>query len=264
MSFLNRFLERSYDHLLDDDDAQAFLRGRGISAEQWEKHSLGYVGGFFDVSPEEDVNHNSDCGDKEKKHNWCDICRFRRWSSSWVEVEGQPLKEQRVCGRISGGAVFPLTSYSGSVVGFQVRSIREKSYDTFLLKDRPEGYFFGASAAIESIWQTGEVTLVEGAPDALLYDRLVGPNVLAITTSAVSKLQSRFLKRFVKKVNLCLDLDKAGREGVASFVQYLGPHFSINDIKYKHPSFPCKDFGDIWKKVGDDKFSNFMKKCLAA
>lgn len=259
MTFIDRFLEQSHNDLLESEDAQSYMRGRGISYDQWVRHRLGYVGSDFDVDSSGDPNHNDNCGDLDLKHFWCDSCRYRSWSSKWESVDGSLKKTQFVGRRIVGSVVFPITSYSGSVVGFQLRSIIEKAYDTFSVARRPEGYFFGTSAAIESIWSTGEVWLVEGPGDQLIIERLVAPNVLALTTSSVGKLQARFLRRFVKKVNLCLDLDKAGRDGVRSFIKYLGHDFLVRDMKYHHP-MGGKDVGDIWKNIGDQKFSAFFHK----
>lgn len=258
--FVDRFLDWANSGLLEDDDAQAYLRGRGISSEQWSKHRLGFVHGDFEVDPGEDPAHCSDCGDRDKKHLWCDVCRFRSWSSVWEAQEDGP-KVQRVGRRIRGCVVFPLTSYSGATVGFQVRSIREKSYDTFAVRRRPEGYFFGTASAMESIWATKEVFIVEGPGDSLILDRLVAPNVLALTTSAVNKQQVQFLRRFVHTVNLCLDLDRAGRDGVASFIKYNGEGFRVRDVKYPRivPD-KDKDPGDYWKKVGDQRFSEYFRK----
>ncbi len=124
--FLDRFLDWAHAGLQDDDDAQAYLHGRGISSEQWARHKLGFTHGDFDVDPSEDLMHCSDCSDREKKHLWCDVCRFRNWSSVWEsEEEGSP-KIRRAGRRILGSVVFPLTSYSGVIIGFQIRSIREK------------------------------------------------------------------------------------------------------------------------------------------
>ncbi len=259
--FVDRFLDWAYNGLLESEEAQAYLRGRGISSDQWERHRIGYTSGDFDVDSNEDPNHNRNCSDREAKSLWCDSCRYRSWSSKWEQVEGEPHKTQFVGRRIQGGVVFPLTSYSGSTVGFQVRSIAQKSYDTFAIKRRPEGYFFGTSVAVESIWSTGEVWIVEGPGDQLIMERLVAPNVLALTTSAVNKLQAKFLCRFVKKVNLCLDLDKAGREGVESFIRHLGSNFQVRDVKYPRINQELdKDPGDLWKKIGDHRFSQYFQK----
>ena len=54
---------------------------------------------------------------------------------------------------------------------------------------------------------------------------------------------------------------QVGRKGAKEFRSKHGDHFHIiNDIQYKYPGFEAKDAGDIWKRVGDVKFSKHMQK----
>jgi DNA primase len=261
LTFLDKFLDWAYQCLLDNESAQEYLRGRGSSAEQWARHRIGFIGGAYEVDPIRDPAHSDVC--REAKHLRCDTCRYKAWSSAW-EGEEDSFKEQRVGQRIQNSIVLPLTTYAGTCIGFQVRSLVEKSYDTFTLTRRPEGYFFGTAAAMESIWATREVTLVEGPFDHLITERLITPNVLALTTSAIGASQIKFLRRFVRKVNLCQDLDKAGREGVKSFIDQYGTEFEIvRNIKYKHSTLVAKDANDLWKLLGDVSFSRHFRAALA-
>jgi DNA primase len=158
-----------------------------------------------------------------------------------------------------GGVVFPLTSYSGQIVGFQVRSLERKEYDTFALKRRPEGYFFGIGPNMESIWASREICLVEGPPDQLVVERLIRPDVVALTTAGAGTLQMKFLRRFVRRIYLCLDLDKAGRDGVNNFIQQHGSEFDLVNVKYPRLHEKDKDPGDLWKRVGDSAYKRYFK-----
>ena len=263
MTFIDNFLDWANTGLTDNEQAQEYLRGRGISSDQWTRHKIGYVSGDFNVESDEDPGHNNNCLDRDTKHLWCDSCRYKSWSSKWEQLEEEGRKSQIVGRRLHGCVVFPLTSYSGTTVGFQTRSITEKVYDTFAIRRRPEGYFFGTASAMESIWATKEIWIVEGPGDALIIDRLVSPNVVALTTSAVNKLQLKFLRRFVHTINLCLDLDKAGREGVSSFIKYNSENFRIRNVKYPRIDHDKdKDVGDFWKKVGDQRVSQYFQKSI--
>lgn len=264
MGFVDDFISWAHRGLEESDEAQTYLLGRGVSREQWSKHSLGFTGGDFSVDSSSDPRHNLSCGDKPKKHLWCDSCRYNRWSSEWEEEEGTSRWKQTVGRRIAGGVVFPLTNYAGQTVGFQIRSLERKSYDTFAVSRRPEGYSFGIGPNMDAIWSSREVWLVEGPTDQLILERLVVPNVVAITTSAISKLQALFLQRFVRTVNLCLDMDAAGRKGVRSFFKYNVGDFDIRDVKYPRIAPKDTDLGDFWKRVGDDRFTEyFQDKVLA-
>jgi DNA primase len=226
-------------------------------------HRLGYVGEDYDVDPTQDPNHGEVCADREKKHLWCDSCHFRSWSSTWEADEENGPKSRRPARRIRDSVVFPLTSYSGSHVGFQVRHLDRKEYDTFALHRRPEGFFFCNQANIAAVWASQTATLVEGPGDHMIYERLVDKNVLGLTTSGASKLQLRFLRRFAKKVILVLDRDKAGIDGAQSFIQQHSGEFEVSIVKYPCLKEKDKDPGDFWKRVGDDRFHSYFKRALA-
>ena len=97
----------------------------------------------------------------------------------------------------------------------------------------------------------------------MIYERLVDSNVLGLTTSGVSKLQLRFLRRFARKVILVLDRDEAGIKGAQSFTQQYSSEFETSVVKYPCLQPKDKDPGDYWKRVGDDRFRAYFKRALA-
>lgn len=248
---LDHFLDWAHQGLLESEEAQSYLLGRGVSRDQWSRHKLGYVAGEYDVDCSIDPGHNSSCSDYEKRNLWCDSCRYRSWSSTWEENEDGGRKTQHVGRSIVGGVVFPLTTYSGQCIGFQTRSIREKAYNTFAISRRPEGYFFGIGPNMNAIWESKSIWMVEGPGDQLIIERLIAPNVVALTTAGTSASQFKFLRRFVRKIYLCLDLDVTGRKATRDFIDRNSDYFDICSVKY--PSFKDKDKdpGDLWKSVGD-------------
>lgn len=263
MSFLDHFIDWAHMGLLENQEALEYLSGRGVSTSQLAKHRIGYVSGEYHVDPTLDPAHNQNiCGDREKKGQRCDSCRYLNWSSIWEGEEGQ-FKTRQIGRRILGCVVFPLTSYSGTFVGFQVRSIKEKSYDTFVLKRRPEGYFFGLAPNLQSIWSSREVFLVEGPTDHLVFERLVSNNVLALTTSSVGQMHFRFLRRFVDVINSCLDQDPAGRTGFRALLESTSSDLLVRDVKYPRLVTGDKDLGDFWKRAGDVAFANHFSKVIA-
>lgn len=265
--FIEQFIEWSHKNLFDNDEAIGYLRGRGVSESQWVKHKLGYISGNFLVDETRDPEHNEKCLDKEHRSLWCDSCRYNWWSSSWVETgdkydDGEPKKKRVIGNRIKGSIVLPLTTYSGGIVGFQIRSLVDKSYDTFALKRRPEAYFFGLGPNVDRIWSTRSIFLVEGPFDALVFERLVNPNVVALTTNKVNKLQIKFLRRFVDTVYLLLDLDAAGVDGVNSFIKFNSDDFRIHRFEFPKIRPGDKDLGDFWKHGGDEKFKKHFERLL--
>lgn len=139
MSFVDQFLDWASLSLSENDDAKSYLQSRCVSEEQWIRHKIGYTSDDYQVDVTRDLNHKPGiCGDKEKKHLWCDGCRYNQWSSTWDEE----THERYIGRKIRGCIVLPLTDYTGSYVGFQIRSMVEKIYDTFTIQRRPYGYFF--------------------------------------------------------------------------------------------------------------------------
>jgi len=256
------FLDWAHHGLTESERARDYFQGRGISDAQMASHRLGYVTGDYSVDSSLDTNHGEQCYDREKKHQWCDSCHFRNWSSTWEAEEENGPKTQFSGRRIKDSVVFPLTSYSGGHVGFQIRHLERKEYDTFALRRRPEGFFFCNPANIASVWATQTAVLVEGPGDHLICERLIAPNILALTTSGVGKSQLRFLRRFARKIVLVLDMDDAGRKGVQSFTQQYANDFEVSNVKYPCLQPKDKDPGDYWKRVGDDRFCTYFKRAL--
>ena len=256
------FLDWANHSLADSEKARDYLQGRGVSASQMTAHRLGYVGEDYDVDPSQDSGHGEQCSDREKKHLWCDSCHFRSWSSTWEANEEGGPKTRKPGRRIRDSVVFPLTSYSGNNIGFQIRHLDRKEYDTFALRNRPEGFFFCNPANIASVWASQTAAIVEGPGDHMIYERLVDTNVLGLTTSGVSKLQLRFLRRFVRKIILVLDRDEAGIKGAQSFIQQHATEFDTSIVKYPSLQPKDKDPGDFWKRVGDERFRAHFKRAL--
>ncbi len=244
MNFVESFVIWAHSCVLDSDESISYLMGRGVSESQINLHKIGYVGGSFEADSKLDPYHNVCCGDHKKSFLWCDSCIYNEWSSGF-STPGS---------RIIGNIVLPLTSLTRKVVGFQLRSIQGKNYDSFLSKKSPEAFFFGASIAVEHIWKNKSAILVEGPFDQLVVERLVKKNVLGLTTSSISKSQKRALARLVSRVYLGMDYDKAGREGVENFIKYSSEEFECEELKYSSIISGVKDPGDLWKLLGDTRF----------
>jgi len=262
MSFVDHLLDWASTALLENDDAKSYLTGRCVSEEQWIRHRIGYIPDDYCADASKDPGHKSDiCNNREKKHLWCDSCRYNTWSSIW----DNETRERFIGRRIRGCIVLPLTDYTGGCIGFQIRSMVAKGYDTFIIRRYPYGYFFGLGPNIDIIWARKEVFLVEGAFDQLTFERLVSRNVLALTTSSIGANQLKFISRFVQNVNSCLDLDLGGRKGVAALREKFGelPHINLHDIKYPKVILngkETKDLNEYWRGVGDTTFVNYFNK----
>lgn len=250
-AFLDRLVEWAHVNLLASDEARFYFQRRGCSIEQCRRHKLGFVTDDYDPDPDADPGHNDSCTNRDKRFDWCDTCLFRSWSSIWEEVEGRRV--QAVGRKLVGSIILPLTNYGSAIVGLQRRSLIAKDYESFILKRQAEAYFFGTSASIEEIWRTKTATLVEGPFDFLVWERLVSRNCLALLTNNLNRAQTKFLSRFADRVNLCLDLDSAGSQGVRSIIEH-NPKLEIHKLIFPKAREKDKDIGDFWVSVGDEAF----------
>lgn len=239
---LNHFIYWAKENLLNSGEAKSYLSGRGVSEEISLRFDVGFINADYEPSPSLDKYHSDAC----ESENKCDTCRFLKWSSN---------------SRVKDRIVLPLSTYSGSFVGFQTRSIYEKTYDTFLVTKRPEAYFFGLSPNIQKIWVRDHVILVEGPFDCLVLQRFTDHPVLAITTNSTNEMQSRFLRRYVNNLYLFLDRDTAGRDGGTSIMRKTP---ELSHAKLEIPlKYQCKDVNDMWKKLGDKNFGAEIEKILS-
>jgi DNA primase len=136
----------------------------------------------------------------------------------------------------AGCLVFPITSVLGHVVGVQTRPVTRKNYQVFAAI--PKDLYplaFGLAQAMETIWQTRRVVIVEGVFDLLAVADLA-PEVIAILTARVPQVTQRFLARWATQVVALLDMDRAGRAGVARLA---GPYV------LSAPSYPAHDVADL-------------------
>ena len=253
MSFLNGFIQWANEQLLVNDLGSSYLLARGSNPDQWRKYSIGFVPGIYDPSPEADRYHSDVCGSDDKAH-WCETCKFLKWSTIWSKSEDKYV----VGSRMLNSVVYPITSYSGSFIGFQIRSVVEKSYDTFVYSRRPEAFFFGAGPNIDKIWSRKSVCLVEGPSDLLTLERFTNHGVLSLNTNNANESQLRFLNRFCQKVYLFLDQDQAGRDGAISIKSKLNSDIDVRIMDYKMNGCNAKDLNDLWKQIGDVKLKRYI------
>lgn len=238
-SVVSRFIEYANSRLLSSPEGQAYLMSRGSTRSQWDRHKIGYIDVPFDPDPSLDHLHDSSCDVTP-----CDTCRFIQWANQ---------------DKLNSAVVYPLSTYSGSLAGFQIRSTREKIYDTFLVSKRPESIFFGLAANVLNIWHSKSVMLAEGPTDMLVLERLAFPTVLALSTNNLNRGQLKFIKRFATNVYLCLDLDDAGRHGIKSIFNKCSD-LNVVDVRYPSLGGSVKDPGDLWKALGDERFKIHFHK----
>jgi hypothetical protein len=139
----------------------------------------------------------------------------------------------------SGHLIFPLTTVLGDAIGVQTRPISKKDYQIYSAVPRDlYPLVFGLAQAIDAIWASRRVVLVEGAFDLFAVGD-VAPDALAMLTARVPQATQRFLRRWADHVVALLDMDEAGRAGAARLLATKPPYF------LSAPAYPAHDLADL-------------------
>lgn len=160
--------------------------------------------------------------------------------------------------------VFPLTTTLGEVRGFQFRHVvRERiGYMDYFL-DRREPCLFGLSQAIESMWVSQSVYLVEGAFDLFPVQRALS-FVVATITAYTTPQTVALLRRLVQRVWLGYDMDSTGRSGCKTFKARYEKDFEVTIISYPRVNGKqMKDPGELWEAWGDAQVVPFIRSAMA-
>jgi len=156
------------------------------------------------------------------------------------------------CGeKLQGSLVFPFWSPLGDILGFEARGFPEKWISDYRLRpsSRWTPVWLSDRNAARMLWESGHCWLVEGCFD-LLALRWVVPSdepIYACVTAGLSFTQTRFLKRFARRVSLVFDMDPPGRKGSYNAERKLTKmSIFVDRIEYRGG----KDPGEIWDSGG--------------
>lgn len=199
------------------------LLGRGVSEAQIQRYRIGHLNEALPASA--------------PKH-------FAEWARN----------------KLDDVFVLPLTTTLGETRGLQLRHVdRAKSgYQDYFLPRR-EACLFGLAEAMDAMWQTRSVFLVEGAFDLFPVQRAV-PNVVATLTARTAHQMVRVMRRTVKDVFLGYDMDPPGRAGCAQFQSRYGPEFRVHVVSWPAVNGDqVKDPGELWEAWGDAGLIPFVR-----
>lgn len=141
--------------------------------------------------------------------------------------------------------IFPLYDLLGRPVGLQTRSPTEKSYEQFTTSPGALR-LFGLPLAIDAIWETEVVILVEGPFDCLAIQALLGRGapVVASLTADIPRAAREFCWRFATTVIALLDTDAGGAAGVGKLIKSLPAGMVVT------PWYPAHDPDDLVHRSG--------------
>ncbi|EKE29046.1 MAG: hypothetical protein ACD_2C00242G0003 [uncultured bacterium (gcode 4)] len=230
-----------HDEILKEDNRSRlkYLLDRWLSQETIEKFKL-----WFSWDPR-GLFHKL----KEKWFQEKDII------DSWIFVS--PSKD-----KFYGRIVFPISDYTGNVVGFTWR-VLDASLPKYLNSPATKIFdkssiLYGLSLAKSEITKKWYVIIVEWQMDVIALHQAGFTNTVAISWTALTAEQIKLLKRLTKAVYLCLDHDNAWINATFQSLEN-----TINeDIDVKIASFwDAKDPDEYLKSWKD--FADVIKKALS-
>jgi DNA primase len=204
-------LERYRAELLHPECPGAlYLKGRGLSPEDWERFEIGFAPDRWDFA--------------------VGVLRSARVPMELGETAG--ILSPRTSGghydRLRGRVVFPIRDARGRVLGFGGRAIaagQEPKYlntpETPVFRKREALY--GLPRALESIRRTGRTVIVEGYFDQIALCRAGLDAALATCGTSLTPDHARALLLRTKTVVLLFDGDAAGERAMERALEVLLP-----------------------------------------
>lgn len=116
--------------------------------------------------------------------------------------------------------MFPLFDHRDNIIGFSGRILSDSIKTSKYINTRETliyhkgATFFGMPTAKDQMKKEGKVYLMEGEFDVISSFQEGIANSLAVKGTAVTEDQVNLLSRFVQKVVLCFDMDKAGQDAL--------------------------------------------------
>jgi len=189
------------------------------------------------------------------------------------EIAPDPVFRERYGDRgekLVGRLAYPLLSPRGGLIGFESRSMHEKSVTRYLLPNAAwNPVLIGFPKAMGKVWAGGSIWVVEGLFDLTALERIVPEQdaVIATVRAKLTQKHVEWIRRFLDRrsaltqVNMVYDNDETGRRGVTGYTDEKTGKFRwgalkqlgsvdvpVEDIRYKGG----KDPGEIWERTGTE------------
>ena len=221
-----------------------YMRGRGIQPETIAKFGIGYADEGWQTLSDYLVAQKTEV-DKILE----------------LGLSSKSSKDGRLYDKFRSRVMFPIFNTMGKVIGFGGRTIAGdpakylNSQESRIFEKKRNLY--GLNFTKEEISSAGYAILVEGYMDVIgLYQGGVR-NVCAALGTALTPEQAALLKRYTKKVVLCLDSDAAGIKAAIRGCDVLRE--AGLDVRVMHVD-DGKDPDEYIKKHGADEFRALLDK----
>ena len=242
----NFFQEQLFETEVGRTIGYSYFKERGLRDEIIKKFQLGY-------SP-------------EKKNAFTQYALDKGYSKEILEKSGLsifPENSPNGVDRFRERVIFPIHSFSGRVLGFGAR-ILKNNVKTAKYLNSPEteiyhksNVLYGLNQSKQSISKNNLCLLVEGYMDVIALHQSGIENVVSSSGTALTVEQIKLIKRLTENVTILFDGDKAGiKASFRSIDMLLSESMNIRVLL-----FPDGDDPDSFvRKHSQEYVENFIQK----
>ena len=242
----NFFQEQLFETEVGRTIGYSYFKERGLRDEIIKKFQLGY-------SP-------------EKKNAFTQYALDKGYSKEILEKSGLsifPENSPNGVDRFRERVIFPIHSFSGRVLGFGAR-ILKNNVKTAKYLNSPEteiyhksNVLYGLNQSKQSISKNNLCLLVEGYMDVIALHQSGIENVVSSSGTALTVEQIKLIKRLTENVTILFDGDKAGiKASFRSIDMLLSESMNIRVLL-----FPDGDDPDSFvRKYSQEYVENFIQK----
>lgn len=196
------------------------------------------------------------------------------WDSLYKHLKNNGIEEKimlslglissskgKIYDRFRNRVMFPIINTSGKVIGFGGRALDNDGGAKYI--NSPENPIFHKSNNMfalnfsrQSLRDKDYLIIVEGYMDAISLYQAGIENVAASLGTALTENHAKILKRYVKKVILSYDSDKAGRQAAYKAIDVLRKeNLDVRVLNVDHG----KDPDEYIKAFGKDRFLGLIE-----
>ncbi|MDR2534980.1 MAG: DNA primase [Treponema sp.] len=166
--------------------------------------------------------------------------------------------------------MFPITDRQGRTLAFGGRLLSGDG-PKYINSAESDFYkkgltLFGIDQALGEIRKTKEAYIAEGYMDVIALHQAGITNAVAPLGTALTDEQAKFLRRWVERVNLIFDSDKAGQQATVKAILTCRRNGLVCAVAVPHkgaaPAAEFKDPADILKEAGLQVLQKRMKYCM--
>lgn len=245
---MNRSAARFFfDHLRRNQKGREYFLNRGITAETMTRFGLGFA---------------PDSWDSLYRH-----LMSKGYSDADIKSSGlmSGMERGKCYDRFRNRLMFPVFDYRGRITGFGAR-VLDDSKPKYL--NSPETILFhkgtnlyGLNFFLKNMRKEDDTLLiVEGYMDCIALHQAGIHQAVAALGTALTPIQARLIKRFVKKVITSFDADAAGQTATLRGLEILGQEgFDVRILQIPDG----KDPDDYIRDHGREAFIKLMDNALS-